>query len=50
MDKRTNNDLQTTTQTIINRFGLTRPEIEPTIYRTGDEHMNHCTTDAVFFK
>jgi hypothetical protein len=28
-------------------FGLTRPGLEPTIYRTGDEHAKHYTTDAV---
>jgi len=28
-------------------FGLTRPEIEPTIYRTRGEHANNYTTDAV---
>jgi hypothetical protein len=28
-------------------FGLTRPGIDPTIYRTRDEHANHYTTDAV---
>ena len=28
-------------------FGLTRPELEPTIYRTRDEHANHNTTDTV---
>ena len=28
-------------------FGLTRPEHEPTIYRTRGEHANHYTTDAV---
>jgi hypothetical protein len=28
-------------------FGLTRPVLEPTIYRTRGEHANHYTTDAV---
>jgi hypothetical protein len=28
-------------------FGLTRPGLEPTIYRTGCEHANHYATDAV---
>ena len=28
-------------------FGLTRSGLEHTIYRTRDEHANHCTTDAV---
>ena len=28
-------------------FGLTRPGIEPTIYRTRGEHANHYATDAV---
>jgi hypothetical protein len=28
-------------------FGLTRPGLEPTIYRNWDEHANHYTTDAV---
>ena len=28
-------------------FSLTRPGIEPTIYRTWGEHANHYTTDAV---
>ena len=27
--------------------GLTRTELEPTIYRTRREHANNCTTDAV---
>ena len=29
-------------------FGLTRPGLEPTIYRTPGEHANHYTTDAVY--
>ena len=29
-------------------FGLTRPRLETTTYRTRDEHANHYTTDAVF--
>jgi hypothetical protein len=28
-------------------FGMTRPEFEPTIYRTRGEHTNHYATDAV---
>jgi hypothetical protein len=28
-------------------FGLTRPGLEPTIYRTQGEHANHYTTDVV---
>ena len=28
-------------------FGLIRSGLEPTIYRTGGEHANHYTTDAV---
>jgi hypothetical protein len=28
-------------------FGLTRPGLEPTIYRTRDEHANYYTTDVV---
>jgi hypothetical protein len=28
-------------------FGLTRSELEPTIYRTQGEHANHYTTDSV---
>ena len=28
-------------------FGLTRPELEPTIYRTRGEHANYYATDAV---
>jgi hypothetical protein len=31
-------------------FGLTRPGIEPTIYRIRDEHANHYTTNAVYFE
>ena len=30
-------------------FGLTRPGLEPTIYRTRGEHVNHYDTDAVNF-
>ena len=30
-------------------FGLTRPGLEPTIYRTRGEHANHYATDAVIF-
>jgi hypothetical protein len=28
-------------------FGLTKSELEPTIYPTRDEHDNHYTTDVV---
>ena len=28
-------------------FGMTRPGLEPTIYRTRGEHANHYATDAV---
>jgi len=28
-------------------FGLTRPELESTTYRTRGEHANHYTTDPV---
>ena len=28
-------------------FGMTRPGLEPTIYRTRGEHSNHYATDAV---
>ena len=28
-------------------FGLSRSGLEPTIYRTQDEHANHYTTDVV---
>ena len=28
-------------------FGLTRPALEPTIYRTRGDHANHYTTDTV---
>jgi hypothetical protein len=31
-------------------FGLTRPGLEHTIYRTRGEHANHYATDAVFTK
>ena len=31
-------------------FGLTRPGLEPTIYRTRSEHDNHYTTAAVRFR
>ena len=30
-------------------FGLTRPGLEPTIYRTRGEHVNHYATDVVIF-
>jgi hypothetical protein len=30
-------------------FGLTRPGLEPTIYRTRDEHAKHYTTDVIIF-
>ena len=35
------------TQIPILVFGLTRPGLEPTIYRTRGEHANHYATDAV---
>ena len=35
------------TNTNFKVFGLTRPGLEPTIYRTRGEHANHYTTDAV---
>jgi hypothetical protein len=35
------------TNTNFKVFGLTRLGLEPTIYRTWDEHTNHYTTDAV---
>jgi hypothetical protein len=28
-------------------FGLTRPGLEPTMYRTWGEHANHYTTDVI---
>jgi hypothetical protein len=31
-------------------FGLTRPGIEPTIYRIRDEHANDYTINAVYFE
>jgi hypothetical protein len=31
----------------ISVFGLTRPRLEPTIYRTRGEHANYYATDAV---
>jgi hypothetical protein len=30
-------------------FGLTRPGLEPTIYRTRGEQANHYATDAVVY-
>ena len=30
-------------------FGLTRPGLEPTIYRTRGEHANYYVTDAIVF-
>ena len=33
--------------TNFNVFGLTRPGIEPTFFRTRGEHTNHLTTNAV---
>ena len=30
-------------------FGFTRSGLEPTIYRTRDEHADNYTTDAVFY-
>jgi hypothetical protein len=32
---------------ILLSLGLTQPELEHTIYRTGGEHANHYTSDAV---
>ena len=29
-------------------FGLTRSGLEPTIYRTREEHANHYTTETVY--
>ena len=29
-------------------IGLTQPGLEPTIYSTRDEHVNHNTTDAIY--
>ena len=29
-------------------FGVTQTGLDPTIYRTRDEHANHYTTDAVY--
>ena len=34
------------TNTNFTFFGLTRPGLEPTIYRTRCEHVNHYATDA----
>ena len=34
---------------IIFFFGLTRPDLEPTIYSTRGGHTNHYTTDAFIF-
>ena len=31
-------------------FGLTRPGLEITIYRTWDEHANHYATDALLIR
>jgi hypothetical protein len=41
------NGEETNTNIIV--FGLTRPELELTIYRTGGEHSNNYPTDAVVF-
>jgi hypothetical protein len=30
-------------------FDLTRPQLEPKIYRTRGEHANHYVTDAVMY-
>jgi hypothetical protein len=30
-------------------FGFTLPWLEPTMYRTGNEHANHYATDAVWY-
>ena len=40
------NSGETTNKNVI-VFGLTRPGLEPTIYRNRGEHANHYTTDAV---
>jgi hypothetical protein len=37
------------TQTNLKVFGLTRPGLEHTIYRTRREHARHYTTDEVHF-
>jgi hypothetical protein len=31
-------------------FGLTRPGLEPTIYRTQGKYANHYATDAISYK
>ena len=60
MDKRTNNDLQTTIKTIINRWFDQEPRsivLETSMstltrnhdLSTGDEHVNHYTTDVFWF-
>ena len=36
-----------TTDTNFIDFDFTRPRLESTIYRTGSEHANHYTTDAI---
>ena len=36
-------------QQIYNFIVLTRPGLEPTIYRTRGEHANHYATDAVSY-
>ena len=36
------------TNTNFKVFGLTRPGLEPTIYRTRGEHANHYATDVVY--
>jgi hypothetical protein len=38
------------TNTNFKVFGLTRPGLESTIYRTRGEHANHYATDAVSIK
>ena len=37
-----------TSKTQLEIFGLTQPGLEPTSYRSRDEHANHYTTDAVW--
>ena len=41
------NSVATNTNCIV--LGLTRPGLEPTIYRTRGEHANHYATDAIQF-
>ena len=39
--------IEEATNTYFVVYGLTRPGLEPTIYRTRGEHANHYATDAV---